>query len=144
VAAGDFAFVVLSINPFGGLLISIPLAYFQLKYPAWLCVVAGVPLAYVQVVVIDGAWSVLDAQPWWRGFLERRRSKRIEKLVEGGAPFWPTLIIAPLIGPWLVMAFMRYAKIPQRHVALPILLGLGWGALLIMAVCIYAPGMLPK
>ena len=140
--SGDWAFVVLSINPFGGLLVSIPLGYFHLHYPAWICFAAGVPLAYVQVVVVDGAWSFLDARPWWRRMLEKRRSARIEKLVQGGAAFWPTLVIAPLVGPWLVMAFMRYAQIPQRRVALPILLGLGWGAALIIAVCIFLPGVL--
>lgn len=137
--AGDLAFVTLAVNPVGGLLVAIPFATFQLGYPGWLSVVAGVPLAYVQVAVLDLLWAQLARIPAWHRFLERRRSPRIERLTASRGNFWLTLLLAPLIGPWLVMAFMRYAQVPQRRVALPILLGLGWSAAGIAAACALVP-----
>ena len=59
---GHLAFILLSINPIGGTLASIPYGLFALKYPAWLTVVAGAPLAYVQVLVVDLLWSTLDGR----------------------------------------------------------------------------------
>jgi hypothetical protein len=37
------------------------------------------------------------------------------------------------------MAFMRYAHVPQRHVALPILLGLTCVAVAIAVACVVVP-----
>jgi hypothetical protein len=136
---GDLAFVTLAINPVGGLLIAIPFAVFQLGYPAWLTVAAGVPLAYVQVIVIDLAWTQLARIPAWHRFLERRRNARVERLIAAPSRFWLTLLFAPLLGPWLVMAFMRYAQVPQRRVALPILLGLLVSAVGIALACVLVP-----
>jgi hypothetical protein len=113
----------------------------QLAYPAWLAVVAGVPLAYVQVAVVDLAWTQLARIPAWHRFLERRRSPRIERLTASGGNFWLTLLIAPMVGPWLVMAFMRYAQVPQRRVALPILLGLILVAAGIAVACALIPSV---
>jgi hypothetical protein len=123
-SAGSFAFVTLAINPLGGLLVAIPFAVFKLGWPAWLAVVAGTPLAYVQVLAVDLGWSQLTRIGGFYRFLDRRRSPRIERLTASRGNFWLTLICAPMIGPWLVMAFMRYAQVPQRRVALPILLGI--------------------
>lgn len=136
---GDWAFVGLAINPLGGLWLAIPLAYFHLKYPAWLCVLAGVPLAYVQVAAVDLAWEFLDARPWWRPMIEKRRSARIERMLAGQGTFWGSFILAPLLGPWIIMAFMRYAQVPQRKVALPIVLGMCWIAVLITSLCVFLP-----
>jgi hypothetical protein len=140
--AGDYAFVTLAINPIGGLLVAIPFAVFKLSYPAWLAVIAGIPLAYVQVLGVDLGWTWLARIPGWHRFLERRRSARVERLVASGGGFWLTLVLAPLLGPWLVMAFMRYAQVPQRRVALPILLGLSAGASAVGLVCAFAPRLL--
>jgi hypothetical protein len=60
----------------------------------------------------------------WRDLLERRRSARIERLLQSRGGFWITFVLAPLIGPWLVMAFMRTVRVPQRRVALPIFLAM--------------------
>ncbi len=136
---GDLAFVTLSINPIGGLLISIPFAVFKLGYPAWLAALAGIPLAYVQVIAVDLGWALLARIPGWHGFLERRRSPRVEKLLAARGGFWVTFVAAPLIGPWLVMAFMRYAQVPQRRVAVPILLGIGCAAMGLAGACVWAP-----
>jgi hypothetical protein len=139
VSGGDLAFIVLATNPFGGLLFAIPLALFTLQYPVWLAVAAGVPLAYLQVVAVDVGWASLNQWPWWRRQLERRRSARLERLMASGGAFWPVVVLAPLLGPWVVMACMRYAQVPQRHVALPILLGLTWNASAIAAACVFVP-----
>jgi xanthosine utilization system XapX-like protein len=138
------AFVAMAINPIGGLLIAIPFAVLELDYPPWFALFVGVPLAYVQVLVIDVAWSTLARFPRWNAWLERRRSPRVNRLVESRGSFWLTLLLAPLIGPWLVMAFMRYARVPQKRVALPILLGLSWTGALITLATVWAPRLLPR
>jgi hypothetical protein len=144
VTAGDFAFVTLAVNPVGGLLVAIPFAVFKLGYPVWLAVVAGIPLGYVQVLAVDLGWTWLARIPGWHRFLERRRSARVERLVAAGGSFWITLVLAPMLGPWLVMAFMRYAQVPQRKVALPILLGLSWIATAIGLACAFAPSLVNR
>jgi hypothetical protein len=120
-------------------MIAIPYAMLRLHAPGWLPVLVGLPLSYVQVLVVDGAWSVLAAWPPWHRFLERRRSARVERLLARRGSFWATAVAAPVIGPWLVMAFMRYANVPQRRVALPMLFGLGVNAIGIAAVCHFVP-----
>ena len=137
--SADWLFATLAINPIGGLVIAIPVAIFKLGYPLWLVVLAGVPLSYVQVIVVDAGWDQLNRMGWWRRLLESQRSPRIEKLMASGGSFWSTMIIAPLVGPWIVMAFMRYAQVPQRRVALPILLGMTVMASLITGLCFFAP-----
>jgi len=139
VSNGDLAYVVLAINPLGGLLVAIPMAMLTLGYPLWLAVATGVPLAYVQVTVVDVAWSQLMRMGWWRRLLERRRSPKIERLMASGGAFWSVVVLTPLVGPWAIMAFMRYAHVPQRRVALPILLGLTWIALCIAVACVVVP-----
>ena len=75
---------------------------------------------------------------------ERRRSPRVERLVAARGGFWLTLVLAPLIGPWLVMAFMRYAQVPQRRVALPILLGILGSASFVALACVFFPKLLGR
>jgi signal transduction histidine kinase len=104
---GGLSFVLLAANPFGGLLVAIPFAIMKLHYPAWVATLVGTPLAYVQVAVVDVAWSVLGRWPAWDPFLLARRSKRIERVVASGGSFWVTFFATPFVGPWLVMAFMR-------------------------------------
>jgi hypothetical protein len=136
--AGELAFAVLAVNPIGGLLVAIPFAIFELHWPAWLATLAGLPLSYVQVAVVDIFWSQLARIDWWRRFLERRRSPRVERLVATRG-FWMTTFLTPFIGPWLVMAFMRYAQVPQRKVALPICLGIAWSAGGLAGLCVVLP-----
>lgn len=136
---GFVAFSLLAINPVGGLAVAVPFAVFKLHYPAWLILAVGIPLAYVQVLTVDLGWTLLARTGWWFRFLERRRSARIEKLIASRGAFFGTMVLAPLIGPWLVMAFMRYAQVPQRRVALPILLGITWAAVAFVAACTVVP-----
>src|ERR1700691_4526013 len=110
----DLAFALLAANPFGGLLVAIPFAMLKLHYPAWVATAMGAPLAYLQVVVVDASWSWLARIPGWQRFLERRRSPRVARLVASRGAFWITFVVTPLLGPWLVMAFMRYAQVDQR------------------------------
>jgi ABC-type Fe3+-siderophore transport system permease subunit len=127
-------------NPIGGLTVAIPLAVLKLRYPPWLVVATGVPLTYLQVVAVDLGWSSLERWAWFRGLVLRRRSARIEALAASGGAFWPTAILAPLVGAWLVMAVMRYARVPQRRVAAPILLGVTVVASALTALCVLVPG----
>ncbi len=119
-----FQFAVLAANPLGGLLIAVPFALVRLGFPAWATVLAGAPLAYLQVLVVDLGWSLFDRFPAWRRLLDKRRNAGVERLLQSRGGFWITFVAAPLLGPWLVMAFMRYAQVPQRRVAAPILLSL--------------------
>lgn len=137
--AEGLTFVALAINPIGGLVAAIPVAMLALSYPGWVAVAAGVPLAYVQVIVVDTCWSQLERWPAWRRMIEARRSARIARLMDSGGAFLPTLVLAPIIGPWVVMAFMRYAGVPQRRVAAPMLLGILWMAALLATACALVP-----
>ena len=139
VDSGAYVFATLAVNPVGGLMVAIPYAVLRLGYPAWITVLAGVPLAYVQVIVVDLGWTSLGRIGAWTRFLERRRSPRVERLIAARGGFWITLVCTPLLGPWLVMAFMRYAQVPQRRVALPILLGLGASATVLALLCVFVP-----
>jgi hypothetical protein len=135
----DLAFALLAANPFGGLLVAIPFAILKLHYPTWLAIAVGTPLAYLQVVVVDAAWSLLARIPGWGRLLEKRRSPRVARLVASGGAFWLTFLATPLLGPWLVMAFMRYAQVGQRRVALPILASLACTAAALAWACALAP-----
>jgi hypothetical protein len=137
----DLAFALLAANPFGGLLVAIPFAVLRLRYPIWLAIAVGAPLAYLQVAVVDVGWSWLARIPGWRRFLDRRRSPRVERLVASRGGFWVTFLATPFLGPWLVMAFMRYAHVAQRRVALPILASLACTAAVLALACALAPGV---
>lgn len=136
---GDLAFAALALNPIGGLTAAIPFGVFKLHQPAWLLWMVGMPLAYVQVIAVDVFWSQLVRWPWWNGFLARRRSPRVERLVNSNGSFWLTALLSPFIGPWLVMAFMRYAQVPHRRVALPLFLGLAWNSGAVALGCVFLP-----
>jgi hypothetical protein len=135
----DLAFALLAANPFGGLLVAIPFAVLKLHYPTWLATVVGAPLAYFQVVVVDAGWSLLARIPGWQRFIERRRSARIGRLVASRGGFWITFFATPIVAPWLVMAFMRYAQVRQRRVALPILGSLACTAAILAWACVLVP-----
>ncbi len=141
--SGALTFALLAANPVGGLLVAVPYGMLRLHYPIWLTLVAGTPLAYLQVLAIDGSWTLLARIPAWQRFLERRRSPRIERLVASGGAFWITFGATPFVGPWLVMSFMRWAHVPQRRVALPILLALFCTAA-VVAVVSAAPAALSR
>ncbi len=135
----DWAFVGFAVSPLGGLLVAIPFATFELHYPPWLTLVAGVPLAYVQVIAVDALWLALSQLAWWTRILERRRSARVERLLAARGGFWITFLATPFLGPWLVMAFMRYAHVPHRRVGPPILLALVGTSALLIALCTFVP-----
>jgi hypothetical protein len=135
----DLGFALLAANPFGGLLVAIPFAVLKLRYPVWLATAVGAPLAYLQVVVVDVGWRVLARIPGWHRFIERRRSPRITRLVASHGAFWITFFATPLVAPWLVMAFMRYAQVEHRRVALPILVSLACTAAALACACVLVP-----
>ena len=135
-------FLALALNPFGGLLLAIPYAQAVLHVSPWLAAVAGWPLAYVQVALVDVLWSWLSRIEWWRRLIERKRTPRLENMTSSPYMFWLILVFGPFLGPWLVMAVMRYANVPHRRVAVPMALGSGWNAMGIAFLCAYAPRVL--
>ena len=135
----DWTYILLGINPFGGIVTSIPFGLLVLDYPVWLVLLSSPPLAYVQVLAVDLGWSRLERLSWWSRLLARRRSPRVERLLAGRGAFLATFLTAPVVGPWAVMAFMRYARVPQRRVALPILLAMTAVTFVATALCRWAP-----
>ena len=84
-----------SVNPIGGLLVSLPLAIFKLHWPAWFAVVLGVPLAYVQVLVVDLFWQRLLAWSFFTRQVEKRRSVRLEKILAHRYAPWLLALAGP-------------------------------------------------
>jgi hypothetical protein len=134
VSWGGVAFAAIAANPIGGLPVAIPFAIFKLHYPAWLAAVSGVPFAYLQVLAVDASWSRLERTSWWLPFLERRRGRWAERLMASNGGFWVSFF-STYLGPWATMAFARYAKVPQRKVAPPILCALLTCAAVVAAGC---------
>jgi hypothetical protein len=139
VTPSDLAFYAMAVNPIGGLLVAIPFAILKLHYSLARTLAIGIPLAYVQVVVVDLTWSLVSAWPAFERFMARRRSPRVERLLAARGGFWVTFVATPFIGPWLVMAFMRYAQVSHRRVALPIAAALTLGAALLAVACVVVP-----
>lgn len=137
--AADWGVFLLAAEPFGGILVAIPLGVLVLGQPWWWWLFLGPLLAYVQVPVIDLLMDLLMRWPWWRRFLERHRSERIERLMESGGGFWSIFLAAPLVGPWVVMAFLRLVHVPQRRAALPILLSMLAVTLVTLGACLWFP-----
>ena len=136
---GWFAFALLAANPVGGLLVAIPFAVLKMDYAPWVTVATGVPLAYLQVLVIDFSWSRLERLGWWRRLLAKTRGKWADRLVQSRGAFWITFAATPVLGPWLVMALMRWIGVPQRQVALALVSSMVTAATVIAALCVFVP-----
>jgi hypothetical protein len=137
--AGYLGFVALAVNPFGGLMLSIPYAKIVLHLSPWWAALIGWPLAYVQVLFVDLLWSTLSRIGWWQRLIVRRRTPRLERMASSRYMFWMILAFGCFAGPWLVMAVMRYAKVPHRRIVVPLALSLGWNAAVIAFLSVYAP-----
>lgn len=139
--AEAFAYVVLAINPIGGLLAAIPFAIFKLGWPAWFVVATGVPLCYLQVFVVDLGWSGLEQWGFFQRLVERTRTraKWAQRLLASRGSFWVTFGATPFLGPWMVMALMRLAGVPHRHIALALALSLLTTSALLAGACVYVP-----
>ena len=142
--AGWLGFVMLAVNPFGGLLFAIPYAAAVLHVSPWLAALLGWPLAYVQVVFVDAMWSTLSRWPWWARLIERKRTPRLERMAASDNMFWLVLIFGTILGPWLVMAVMRYAKVSQRRIVVPMALSIAWNAAAIACASVYAPQLIAR
>ena len=92
---GHLSFALLAANPVGGLLVAIPFAVLKLDYAPWVTVAVGLPLAYIQVFVIDLGWNQLEKLGWWRRILEKSRGKWADKLVASRGAFWVTFAATP-------------------------------------------------
>lgn len=142
--AAFLAFALLAANPIGGLMVAIPFAVFSLDYAPWLTVVTGVPFAYLQVLVIDASWNRLERLGWWQRLLKKSRGKWADRLVQSRGAFWVTFVATPVIGPWLVMALMRWVGVPQRKVALALAASMVTAASVVAALCAYVPAVFAK
>jgi hypothetical protein len=136
-------FAIACVNPFGGLMVGIPIAVFKLDWPPWIAVALGVPLAYLQVVAVDLLWERLLAWPWWMRMIEKRRSQRLtDLLARDDAKIWLALF-GVWAGPWLVTALARFSGHSVRRVALPLLFGLTYVGIGVAVACRLAPQLLP-
>jgi hypothetical protein len=137
-------FVLSALNPFGGAFFAIPFAIFKLGWSPWFAGVLTIPLIYVQVVVVDLLWDRLLRWPRAAEFFERRRSSRLERVLERKDSGLWLAVFGVWLGCWLVMAMARFAGYRQRKVALPLLFGISYLVAITVVVCLYAPGWLPK
>ncbi len=133
------AFALMAANPIGGLNVAIPFALLKLDFSPVPTVAIGVPLGYVQVLVVDACWSWLEKLGWWRRLIERSRGRWAQRLVASRGAFWVTFAATPILGGWLVMALMRWAGVPQRKIALAILSSLFLVYSVLAALCIFVP-----
>ncbi len=137
-------FLLACVNPFGGMFVAMPLGLFKLEWPVWLVCSIGIPLGYVQVIVVDLLWARLEAWPWWMAMIEKRRNPKLTALLaRKDATLW-LAIFGVWAGPWLVAALTRYSGLPVKRVALPLLFGISYLAVGTALVCTYAPAFLPK
>ena len=141
---GHLSFALLAANPVGGLLVAIPFAVLKLDYAPWVTVAVGVPLAYIQVVVIDLGWNQLERLGWWRRILEKSRGKWADKLVASHNTFWVTFAATPVLGPWLVMALMRWVGVPQRQIAVALVSSMITAATVIATLSAFVPSVFAK
>jgi hypothetical protein len=137
-------FVILAINPFGGVLFAIPYAQGVLHISPFLAAAMGWPLSYVQVLFVDLLWHVLWRWERWQRLIERKRTPRLQRMASSRSSFWLILLFGAFVGPWLVMAVMRFSNVPHRKIALPLALSLGWNSFGIALLSNFAPRLLPK
>jgi hypothetical protein len=138
------AFVIASVNPFGGIFVAIPLAIFKLAWPAWFAVGLAVLLSFTQVLAVDLLWNRLLRFQGWAGFIEKRRSPRLDGWL-AHRHAWAWLCIAsPWVGPWFVTAVARFSGQRGLRIMLPLFFGLMYVGTIVGVVCVYAPDLLPK
>lgn len=136
---GAISFVLLSLSPVPGIAASIPLAILKLDYAPWLVPLVATPLAFVQVFVVNFLWDRLQKLTFVKNVLEKKRSARVDRMLTSGGSFLPVFLATPLIGPWGVMIFMKYGRVPLRRVALPIAASLSSLALVLTLLCVFIP-----
>jgi hypothetical protein len=137
-------FVILAINPFGGLMFAIPYAKAVIGLSPWLAALIGWPLSYTQVMVVDLFWDGLNRIGWCQRLFERKRTPRLERIAASPNMFWLIAGFGCFLGPWLVMAVMRWARVPHRRIVVPMAISLGWNAAGIAFLTVYAPRLLPN
>ena len=122
---------------------AIPYAKAVMDLSPWLAALIGWPLAYTQVLVVDIFWVGLNKWGWFHRLVERKRTPRLERMASSKYMFWIIAAFGCFIGPWLVMAVMRWARVPHRRIAIPLLISLAWNAAGIAFLTVHAPRLLP-
>ena len=142
--SGAIAFLLLAANPIGGLTVAIPFALLKLDFSPWVTVAVGVPVAYLQVLVVDTFWTTLERLGWWRRLIDRSRGKWADRLVQSRGAFWITFVATPILGPWLVMALMRWAGVTQRKIAPAMVSSMLVASSTIAALCVFVPAVFAR
>jgi hypothetical protein len=138
-------FLLTAFSPIGGMTAAVPLAILGFGFHGWSAAAVGVFAAWSQALVVDLAWRLLERRPWWQRWLERRRTGwAARRLQVGNRLFWPVLFLTPLIGSWVVMALVRLMGVPQRRIALPMVLGLSLLGVLLVLLCEHAPQLMMR
>ncbi|HLT32114.1 MAG TPA: hypothetical protein VK013_18890 [Myxococcaceae bacterium] len=138
-------FLLTALSPIGGMTAAVPLAILGFGFHGWSAAAVGVLAAWSQALVVDLGWRLLERRAWWQRWLERRRSGwAARKLSVGHRLFWPVLLLTPLIGSWVVMALVRLIGVPQRRIALPMVLGLSLLGVVLVLLCEHAPQLMMR
>ena len=138
------AYVLVGLNPFGGLFLAIPLALFKLHYPTAVALFLSVALSFVQVLVVDFFWERLASWDAFVKFVDGKRSERLEGYLKSRwAGPWIALI-SPWVGPWLIMALARFAQMRLRQVGPALFAGLLYVGAITTGLCLFAPDYLPE
>ena len=97
-----------AMNPLMGLVGAIPLGIVVLKLaPVGVGALAG-PVSFVQIVLLHGLWEWLRRRPRLAAWLDRRRSERVEALLDRRGVFLAAIVATTLIGALPCYITLRY------------------------------------
>jgi len=133
------AVLLTALSPVGGMVAALPLGILGFGFPWWGVALVGIAAGWAQALVVDLCWELLERWPWWRRMMARRRTGWIARGLSRPGTFWPIVVATPLVGPWVVMALMRFAGVPRSRVTPPLLLGLVFLAAVLVLTCHHAP-----
>lgn len=139
------AFLLTAFSPIGGMTAAVPLAILAFGFHGWSAAAVGVVAAWTQALVVDVAWRSLERRGWWQRWIARQRAGWAgRRLRFADRLFWPVLLLTPLIGSWVVMALVRLMGVPQRRIALPMVLSLSLLGVALVLLCEHAPQLMMR
>ena len=71
----------------------------------------------------------------------KSRGRWADRLVQSRGAFWITFAATPVLGPWLVMALMRWVGVPQRRIALALVCSMVTLATVVATLCAFVPAV---